>query len=111
MLELNRLNLNIKEYHNTNQPLLGIQTENKLSKLEQFKTLLAQDNILIPYKCLEFGNKIGTGFFGCVYKGVLKLPTKKPLEVAIKTLKNENPDAFQSLLDEGILNFYIILFL
>lgn len=55
---------------------------------DQYKIRLAEDNILIAQSCLTIGQKIGTGYFGCVYKGKLKLPTQGELEVAIKTLKN-----------------------
>ena len=77
-----------KEYHNTNQPLLGIQKQSKVAKRDQYKIRLAEDNILIPEKCLKKGKEIGTGFFGCVYEGELKLPTQSNLKVAVKTLKS-----------------------
>lgn len=55
---------------------------------DQYKIRLAEDNILIAQSCLTIDKKIGTGYFGCVYKGKLKLPTQGELDVAIKTLKN-----------------------
>lgn len=79
-----------KEYHNTNQPLLGLtKTDGKPSfKLEQYKIRLAEDNILIHQTCLKIVEKIGNGYFGCVFKAELKLPTQSYLKVAVKTLKN-----------------------
>jgi serine/threonine protein kinase len=59
------------------------------SNPESITELLAREDILIPRSCLEIGEKLGTGYFGCVFKGVLKLPTQQePLDVAVKTLKN-----------------------
>lgn len=43
----------------------------------------------MPSEWLEIGEKLGTGEYGEVYCGVLKLPTGKRLRVAVKTLKEE----------------------
>ena len=69
--------------------LPGIATEDsKQFKPDEYKIALARENILILQSCLTIDQKIGTGYFGCVFKGKLKLPTQSELDVAIKTLRN-----------------------
>ena len=73
--------------------------------------MLAKNNILIHESCLKIFDEIGSGYFGTVFKGELKLPSNDPIVVAIKTLNDLSMDiesveikrASQSLIDEALI--------
>jgi hypothetical protein len=64
-----------------------IQNSLKFQLKKEFIDSLEEDHILIERNNLVFEYLIGTGEFGCVYKGILFTHENGHEEVAIKTLR------------------------
>ena len=70
-------------YHQLNLGNKNRKTKNRLIAISAQSNIMASPRFVIPFECVQFGNKIGAGRCGAVYSGTL-LDTKQ--EVAIKEL-------------------------
>lgn len=76
---------------------------------DEMIALLQQERILIERNRLTLGHVLGSGQFGRVYKGFLKMePTGEHVAVAVKTLHNRQPNWDEShdsraFLEEGLM--------